>query len=140
MDRFAFRKLRVYIAAKQVVLEVNRLCTAIPRDHMDLVWQIRRAARSIVLNIAEGAGEFAPKEKARIYRIARRSAWETVSAIDLAVEAEFFRVKDLPTVLERLDAVIAMLTVLTKKSDYRRSANKPGPLPRPRPKKRPPST
>ncbi|MEM1418216.1 MAG: four helix bundle protein, partial [Myxococcota bacterium] len=38
----------------------------------------------MVANIAEGAGEFSPSEKARFYRMARRSAIETVAWIEIA--------------------------------------------------------
>lgn len=41
------------------------------------------AQRPFVLNIAEGAGEFAPKEKARFYRMARRSATESAAVLDV---------------------------------------------------------
>ena len=71
MERFSFRRLDVYKEAMQMVKDVGAIVRAIPLDHRDLIWQIRRAARSVLLNIAEGAGEFAPREKARIYRIAK---------------------------------------------------------------------
>ena len=35
------------------------------------------------LNIAEGAGEFSKKDKARFYRIARRSSLECLAVLDL---------------------------------------------------------
>ncbi len=135
MERFPFRQLRVYQTALRMVKEVNRLARKIPRDHIDLVWQLRRAARSVLLNIAEGAGEFAPLEKARIYRIARRSAWETIAALDMALEEGFLVDQDVANVLELLDALIGMLTTMGKGAEGRsaRSMN-PRPRPRPRPK------
>jgi four helix bundle protein len=45
--------------------------------------QLRRASASIVVNIAEGAGEFSPREKARFYRMALRSATEASAILDL---------------------------------------------------------
>ena len=45
--------------------------------------QLDRAATSIVLNIAEGAGEFSKDEKQRFYRMARRSATETAAILDI---------------------------------------------------------
>ena len=45
--------------------------------------QLDRAATSIVLNIAEGAGEFSKDEKQRFYRMARRSATETAAVLDI---------------------------------------------------------
>ena len=44
--------------------------------------QLRRASTSISFNIAEGAGEYAPADKARFYRIARRSATESAAILD----------------------------------------------------------
>lgn len=36
----------------------------------------------MVLNIAEGAGEFSVREKVRFYRLARRSANEAIAALE----------------------------------------------------------
>ena len=54
-----------------------------PPGHASLADQLRRAATSICLNIAEGSGEFSPKEKARLYRIAKRSATECAAILDV---------------------------------------------------------
>jgi len=43
---------------------------------LQLVWVYQRAATSVPLNIAEGAGEYSGAEKSRFYRIAKRSATE----------------------------------------------------------------
>lgn len=45
--------------------------------------QLDRASTSVCLNIAEGAGEFSRKEKARFYRMARRSATESAGVFDV---------------------------------------------------------
>ena len=45
--------------------------------------QLGRAALSIVLNIAEGAGEFSKKGKARFYRMALRSTTEWAATMDV---------------------------------------------------------
>jgi four helix bundle protein len=134
MERFSFRKLRVYQRAQLMSKEVNRLARQIPKEHIDLAWQIRRAARSVVLNIAEGAGEYPGKEKARIYRIARRSAWETVAGLDLALDESLFTDADLDVALEHLDAVIGMVTNIGRKAEKRADASvEENPRPRPRP-------
>ena len=129
MERFAFRKLDVYAEAMMLVKQVHRLARMVPREHMDLVWQLRRAVRSILLNIAEGAGEFAPKEKARIYRIARRSAWETVAALDIAIEEGLLTLQDIMPTLDLLNRVIGRLTTMGKRAEAR------APRPRPHPRK-----
>ena len=98
-------------------MAVSSLAAKIPRDHMDLRWQVRRAVRSVVLNIAEGAGEFSPKEKARLYRIARRSGWEVVGALDMAIREAFFSRADTNRVEQLLQEVAAMLTTMIKRAE-----------------------
>ena len=61
----------------------NDVVEQLPRGRGYLADQLQRAATSVVLNIAEGAGEFAPKEKARFYRMARRSATESAAVLDV---------------------------------------------------------
>jgi four helix bundle protein len=87
-----------------------------------------RAASSIVLNIAEGAGEFPAREKARIYRIARRSAAETSAALDLLVASGLAREQDANPIQERLFEIGAMLTGLIK-AQALRSPSKPSSRP-----------
>ncbi len=83
MQCFDHERMDVYARA----LEFIRLATSIRRKlvpgHASLADQLDRAAVSIALNIAEGAGEFARKEKARFYRIARRSATESAAVLDV---------------------------------------------------------
>ncbi len=56
---------------------------ALPPGHGELADPLRRASTSIPLNIAEGAGEYSRADKARFYRIARRSATESAAIIDV---------------------------------------------------------
>ena len=55
----------------------------LPRGRRYLADQLQRAAVSIPLNIAEGAGEFSRKDKRRFYRIALRSATASAARLDV---------------------------------------------------------
>jgi four helix bundle protein len=55
---FGFQRLDAYQAATKHLGVVTRLVAKIPRGHGDLVDQLRRAALSVPLNIAEGSGKF----------------------------------------------------------------------------------
>lgn len=83
MSSFDHTKLDVYRVALEFIELVEQLVSELPKGRADLVDQLRRAATSIVLNIAEGAGEFSPKDKARFYRMAKRSATECAAALDV---------------------------------------------------------
>jgi four helix bundle protein len=117
VDRFTFRKLIVYQKALDAAVATRSIANRIPRDSSDLRWQLQRAIRSVVLNIAEGAGEYSPKEKARIYRIARRSGWETVGTFDIGIREGFFSTDDVRHVADLLHEVTAMLTAMVKRAE-----------------------
>ncbi|MGQ0534735.1 MAG: four helix bundle protein [Methanobacteriota archaeon] len=79
-------KLTVYKRAVAVAGVLDRIAQAIPDRRPDLRDQLYRASGSVPLNIAEGAGEFSPADKMRFYRIARRSASECQSALDVLAQ------------------------------------------------------
>ena len=58
------------------------------RDLRRLGGKLKRAFVSISLNISEGAGEFSRSEKARFYRMSRRSATECAAVVDICKELE----------------------------------------------------
>ena len=74
MHQFDHERMEVYGVALAFVKQATAIRARLPRGRNPLADQLDRASVSVALNIAEGAGEFARKEKARFYRIARRSA------------------------------------------------------------------
>jgi hypothetical protein len=54
---FDHERLEVYGTAVQFVVVANRIMQSLPKGRSYIADQFRRAAASIVLNIAEGAGE-----------------------------------------------------------------------------------
>ena len=79
-----YNEFPVYKKALKAAESINFLCRGVKdRDFCFLKDQLRRAASSIVLNIAEGSGKWAKKDKVNFYRIARASAFECVGALDL---------------------------------------------------------
>ena len=83
MDAFDHRRLEIYRTAVRFAGVAERVARGLPRVHGALADQLRRAGASIALNIAEGAAETRPAEKARFYRMARRSAAECSAILDL---------------------------------------------------------
>ena len=82
MSTFTHERLDVYRVALDFLVLADHHAAALPRGRAYLADQLRRAALSIVLNIAEGAGEFASADKARFYRMARRSGTECAAILD----------------------------------------------------------
>ena len=83
MKRFDHEKLDVYQAAIDFVVLADDVVENLPRGRAYLADQLQRASTSIPLNVAEGAGEFSTNEKARFYRIAKRSATEAAAILDV---------------------------------------------------------
>ena len=80
---FDHEKLDAYHVAIDLVALASDIVNLMPRGNGHLADQLRRAATSVPLNIAEGSGEYAPSGKARFYRIARRSATECAALVDV---------------------------------------------------------
>jgi four helix bundle protein len=79
------QKLSVYKISKDIVLECYRLTKQLPAEEkFGMISQIRRAALSIHLNIAEGASRKSSLERRRFYEIARGSLIEIDAALDIA--------------------------------------------------------
>lgn len=74
MKQFDHERLDVYRVSIDFVVCANDFVEGLPRGRAYLANQLQRAATSVPLNIAEGTGEFSGAEKARFYRMAKRSA------------------------------------------------------------------
>ena len=121
------RRLTVCGRALEFLVVAAELATKeIPPSGGFLGDQLRRAAGSIAFNIAEGAGEYRPKEKARFYRMARRSATECASILDAlrlwprpSEESRdaHARERSLTRGREQLIEVVSMLTKMARRFD-----------------------
>jgi four helix bundle protein len=112
---FRFTRLEVYQLAASFVACVDLVVAALPRGRGYLADQLRRAALSVQANIAEGAGEFSPPDKARFYRMALRSATECVALLDCVSRLELADQPALDESLILLNRVISMTTRLVQR-------------------------
>lgn len=79
------QRLNIYTFSKEFVLECYRLTKVLPPDEkFGMISQIRRAALSVHLNIAEGASRKSEVERKRYYEISRGSMIEIDAALDVA--------------------------------------------------------
>ena len=112
--QFDHDKLDVYHAAVEFVGLAGEIIEHLPRGSAYVKDQLGRAALSITTNLAEGAGEFKRKDKARFYRMAARSATECAAILDvcrklgIADEVVAQRARDV------LLRVVSMLTRLAR--------------------------
>lgn len=125
--QFDHEKLDVFGVALDFVISADELSRAATRGdgHGELADQLRRASLSILLNLAEGAGEYAAREKARFYRLAKRSATECAALIEvyrrLGLADERVAGEARSTLL-RIVSMLVRLVVATESQDRRASA------------------
>jgi four helix bundle protein len=78
----AFQRLDVYQCAVKLLALAARICDELPRGYKGLADQLRRAAISVPLNIAEATGRTTDTDSARFFGIARGSAMECGAILD----------------------------------------------------------
>ena len=109
---FSHERLDVYQTALHFVVLADDVASTASRGRSYLADQLRRAATSIPLNIAEGAGEFSRRDKTRFYRIARRSAAECAAILDVCRHLNLAAEHNITNGKELLNRIAAMLTRL----------------------------
>ena len=110
---FGFQRLDVYRCAVQFLAIAARLGEQAPRGYGSLAEQLRRAALSIPLHIAEGSGK-SDRDAQRFYAIARGSALECAAIVDAFGALGFMQPSELTEPLELLERVVSMLTRMAR--------------------------
>jgi len=108
-------KLTVYQVAIEFVVLADEVIEHLPRGRAYLSDQLQRAALSKPLNIAEGAGEYAVDEKARFYRMAKRSATECAGVLDVCQRLRLIEENRYIKGRELLIGIVSMLIKMVQK-------------------------
>ena len=110
----SFQKLDVYRLSIEFLALTAEFSTKVPRGNAALLDQLRRAATSIPLNIAEAAGRTGRADAARTYAIARGSAMECAAVMDALVVLRVVDADVHKRGVELLERIVAMLTKLCR--------------------------
>ena len=106
----SFRDLVVWRKAKRLSLDVYRVTKKFPRDEVyGLTSQIRRAAVSVVSNIAEGQGRMTKGEFLQHLGHARGSLFELHTQLDIAADLGYITPSEFRDLESLIGEVRAML-------------------------------
>ena len=105
---FDHEKLKVYQSAinfitwsTDLLMEIN--AKAAVKDQLD------RASTSVPLNVAEGNGKFAIRDRCRFLDIARGSALECAACLDVLVAKRLLQAETIRSGKEQLLEIVSML-------------------------------
>ena len=112
----SYKDLFVWQNGMEVVKEVYYISAQFPREEIfTLTSQIRRAANSIPLNIAEGYGRNSSKSYKNFLRISRASVHEVETAMMIAVMLKYISEEDCKILQNQLQEESKMLNSLINK-------------------------
>ena len=115
---FDHEKLEVYQEAITFIAWLSALLEGTMRVG-DVKDQLDRASTSIPLNIAEGNGKYAPKDRCRFFDIAHGSALECAAGLDVLVAKSKLMPEQIRPGKERLQKIVRMLMGLIKRNSTR---------------------
>ena len=106
-----YERLDVYQAGLSFLALSIKIIAALPAGYSSFSDQLKRAALSITLNIAEGVGRRAITDRQRFYSIARGSAMECGAILDAfhtihLIEESLFR--------EGITLIVRIVSMLTR--------------------------
>ncbi len=116
MKKQKFRNLQIWQKAMEFITVIYSLSSTFPSEEkFGLTNQIRRAVVSIALNIAEGSGSGTDLEFRRFLKMALRSTYEVMAALEIASNLKYAKKDIIERRLQEADELSAMIAGLIKK-------------------------
>ncbi|HVS93759.1 MAG TPA: four helix bundle protein [Mucilaginibacter sp.] len=110
---FKFEKLKVWQKAVDVASEVHSLTKKFPKDEIFILTsQIKRAADSVSLNIAEGSTGQSNPEFKKFLTYALRSDIEVVGCLYLARKRDLISEEDFGQIYSACEELLVMINAL----------------------------
>ena len=109
--RLNHQKLDVYTYSRAFTLACYKLTKAFPSEEkFGMISQIRRAALSVKLNLAEGCTRKSAVERKRYLVMSRGSVVEIDAVIEVAFDLNYIKKEDIERISELLNKCFAMLS------------------------------
>jgi len=111
------QNLEVYKVTRVFVKECYNLTNILPsQERYNLASQIRRAALSVHLNLAEGSSRKSIQERKRFFEIARGSLIEVDTALDIVLDLGYCSKENFYQLQPVLLSSFRLLSLLIKKT------------------------
>ena len=110
---FDFEKLAVYKKAKSFNSEIRDLIKS-NRFDTTTTDQLKRAAFSVVLNIAEGSGRFSKADRCNFFIISRSSLFECVAILDVIKDEDLTNMEEYNDLYSQAEELSRVLCAMIK--------------------------
>jgi four helix bundle protein len=115
MSKSSYRNLDVWQKARVLAKDIYLLTGSFPRQEtFSLVQQMRRAALSIVFNVAEGQGRRSRPDYRHFVLMARGSAYELEAQIIISSDLGYIEETVAESLIERINEIARMLNGLIR--------------------------
>ena len=111
IPKLSHEKLEVYQKSIQFLALSSSISSQLPRGNGELSDQLKRAALSVPLNIAEASGRTGTNDNAKHFAIARGSALELGAIVDAAFTLQLL---DGQKYMEAKRLIVSMVAMLSK--------------------------
>jgi four helix bundle protein len=117
MLNLGHKKLEVWKMSVDFVTDIYALTEKFPKTEIyGIINQLRRAAVSVSLNIAEGASRSSGIERKRFYQLARSSLVEIDTQLEISIGLGYCSGENIVSLGEKLNHLFAMISKLMKKT------------------------
>ncbi len=107
---YRFQKWQVYKDARNLRIEVNKLCKLFPKDELYILTnQLRRAVLSVILQIAEGSNRKTEKDKNLFINRSLTSLDEVVACFDCALDDKYVNQEQYDDIMVKIENVSKQL-------------------------------
>jgi four helix bundle protein len=124
--KFRYEELEIVDDIHTLITNLYEITERWPsQERYSLTSQARRAATSILLNLAEGSARRSSKEYARFIKISIGSVVELDAAIKIAINLKFMPITDWSSQDENLKKIFYTLTALRKTIEAKAGSQQP---------------
>ncbi|MEO6133026.1 MAG: four helix bundle protein [Saprospiraceae bacterium] len=115
-----FTSMSVWHKAHELVLDIYTLTDKFPNsEKFGMISDMRRAANTVLHNIAEGFGRYENRDKTRFYKISRGSAYELISQSITACSLSYIANYEKERLAIKCKTIIGELNLLIKTVETR---------------------
>jgi four helix bundle protein len=112
---FKFENLKIWQRAIKISLEIHNLTRSFPKEELYILTsQIKRAADSIALNIAEGSTGQTNAEFKQFLNYTIRSGIEVITCLYIGKDRGIVKVSDFNRLYSAIEEVVKMMQGLRK--------------------------